>query len=137
MISKILIACEESQTVTNAFRALGFKAFSCDLLPCSGGNPQWHIQGDAIKEAYSGKYQMMIAHPPCTYLTVTGNKWMKAEYRDRFPHRAEKRENAIAFFIKLFYAPIPSVAIENPVGVISSRSFSFRRPTFKKNRMVA
>lgn len=69
---KILIACEESQTVCKAFRKLGHEAYSCDILPCSGGHPEWHIQGDAIKEAYSGKYDMMIAHPPCTYLSNAG-----------------------------------------------------------------
>ena len=69
---KILIACEESQTVCKAFRTKGHEAYSCDILPCSGGHPEWHIQGDAIQEAYSGKYDMMIAHPPCTYLSNAG-----------------------------------------------------------------
>lgn len=124
-MGKILIACEESQIVTKAFRAIGLEAFSCDLLPCSGGMLQWHIQGDAISEAYSGNYQMMIAHPPCTYLTVTGNKWMKPEFKNRFPNRTEKRKKAIEFFIKLYYSPIPMIAIENPVGVLSS---NFRKP---------
>ena len=63
------------------------EAYSCDMQECSGGHPEWHITGDALKEAYSGKYEAMIAHPPCTYLTVTGNKWMKPEFRDRFPDR--------------------------------------------------
>ena len=74
---KILIACEESQAITKEFRKLGHEAFSCDVLPCSGGHPEWHIQGDAIGEAYSGKYDMMIAHPPCTYLSVSGLHWNK------------------------------------------------------------
>lgn len=122
---KILVACEESQTVTKELRKLGHEAFSCDLEPCSGGHPEWHIHGDALVEAYSGKYDMMIAHPPCTYLTVTGNKWMKPEFADRFPNRKQQREDAIDFFLKLFNAPIPKIAIENPVGVLSTR---FRKP---------
>ena len=122
---KILVACEESQTVTTALRALGHEAFSCDLEPCSGGHPEWHIQGDALIEAYSGEYDMMIAHPPCTYLTVTGNKWMKPEFRDRFPDRPQQREDAIEFFIKLYNAPIDKIAIENPVGIMSTR---FKKP---------
>ena len=73
---KILVACEESQAITKEFRALGYEAYSCDLLPASGGYPEWHIQGDAIAEAYSGKYDLMVAHPPCTYLAVSGNRWL-------------------------------------------------------------
>ena len=72
---KVLIACEESQAITKAFRKLGAEAYSCDLIPASGGHPEWHIQGDAIEEAYSGKYDLMIAHPPCTYLAVSGARW--------------------------------------------------------------
>jgi len=117
---KILVACEESQTVTKALRAFGHEAYSCDLEPCSGGKPEWHIQGDAIEEAYSGKYEMMIAHPPCTYLTVTGNKWMKPEFKDRFPNRQQQREDAIEFFTKLLVAPIDKIAVENPVGIMST-----------------
>ena len=123
---KILVACEESQTVTKALRTLGHEAFSCDLEPCSGGHPEWHIHGDALVEAYSGKYDMMIAHPPCTYLTVTGNKWMKPEFSDRFPDRPQQREDAIEFFVKLYNAPIEKIAIENPVGIMSTR---FQKPT--------
>ena len=73
---KILIACEESQTITKEYRKLGLRAYSCDILDCSGGHPEWHIKGDAIKEAYSGKYDLMVAHPPCTYLAVSGNRWL-------------------------------------------------------------
>jgi len=122
---KILVACEESQTVTKELRELGHEAFSCDLEPCSGGHTEWHICGDAIVEAYSGKYDMMIAHPPCTYLTVTGNKWMKPEFADRFPNRPQQRKDAIEFFIKLYNAPIDKIAIENPVGIMSTK---FRKP---------
>lgn len=122
---RILVACEESQTVTKELRALGHEAFSCDLEPCSGGKPEWHIQADALKEAYSEKYDMMIAHPPCTYLTVTGNKWMKPEFSERFPYRKRQREDAVVFFLKLFDAPIPKIAVENPVGIMST---VFRKP---------
>jgi len=73
---KVLVACEESQTVCKAFRALGIEAYSCDIQEPSGGHPEWHIQGDAVKEAYSGKYDLMIAHPPCTYMSKAGARWM-------------------------------------------------------------
>ena len=73
---KVLVACEESQAVAKAFRKLGHEAYSCDIQDCSGGEPQWHIKGDALVEAYSGKYDLMIAHPPCTYLAVSGARWM-------------------------------------------------------------
>lgn len=124
---KILVACEESQAVTIELRKLGHKAYSCDLLECSGGHPEWHLKGDAIEIAYDLNYSwdMMIAHPPCTYLTVTGNKWMKPEFKDRFPNRPQQRKDAIDFFIKLYNAPIEKIAIENPVGILSTQ---FRKP---------
>ena len=75
---KILIACEESQAVTIAFRKLGFEAYSCDLQDCSGGYPEWHIQGDLFEIINDG-WDCMIAHPPCTYLTVSANKWLKEQ----------------------------------------------------------
>ena len=112
---KILVGCEESQAVTKELRKLGHEAFSCDILPCSGGHPEWHIQSDAIKEAYSGKYDMMIAHPPCTYLSVSGLHWNK-----RNPERAKKTEEALIFVKKLMDAPIEKIAVENPVSCISS-----------------
>jgi site-specific DNA-cytosine methylase len=116
---KILIACEESQTVCNAFRKNDFEAYSCDILPCSGGHPEWHIQGDVLKELDNG-WDLIIAHPPCTYLTITGNKWMKPEFAERFPNRQKQREDAIEFFIKIANAKCEHIAIENPVGVIST-----------------
>ena len=73
---KVLVACEESQAVTKAFRKLGHEAYSCDIQECSGGKPEWHIKGDALKEAYSGKYDLKNAHPPCTYLAVSGARWL-------------------------------------------------------------
>ena len=74
--TKVLIACEESQVVCKAFRKLGFKAYSCDIQEESGGKPKWHIKGDAIKEAYGGKYDLIISHPPCTYMSKAGARWM-------------------------------------------------------------
>ena len=113
---KILVACEESQVVTKELRKLGHEAYSCDLLDCSGGHTEWHIKGDAIKEAYSGKYDMMICFPTCTYLTVSGLHWNKSQ-----PLRAAKTEEALVFVRKLMDAPIKYIALENPVGCISSR----------------
>ena len=110
---KILIACEESQEVTKAFRELGYEAYSCDLQSCSGGHPEWHIQGDAISESYSGKYDLMVAHPPCTYLSKAGARWMHSGGRineQRFAKAMEAKE----FFLNLLNAPIKHIAVENP-----------------------
>ena len=71
-MGKVLVACEESQVVCKAFRAAGYEAYSCDIQPCSGGFPEWHIQDDAIKVLYSFDWDLVIAHPPCTYLTKAG-----------------------------------------------------------------
>jgi hypothetical protein len=132
---KVLVACEESQSVTKAFRALGHEAYSCDLLPCSGGHPEWHIQGDVFEIINQG-WDLMVGHPPCTYLTVTGNKWfyhpedkdMPVDMRrphPRFPDRKNQREEALEFFIKLMEAPVEKICLENPVGIISTR---YRKP---------
>jgi len=118
---KVLVACEESQAVTKEFRKLGHKAYSCDILPCSGGHPEWHIQGDAIKEAYSGKYDLMVAHPPCTYLAVSGARWMYNKDGSVNQDRLEKQNKALFFVKQLMDSPIPRIAIENPVSVISSQ----------------
>lgn len=117
---KILVACEESQAITKAFRELGFEAYSCDLLPASGGYPDWHIQGDAIAEAYSGKYDMMIAHPPCTYLAVSGARWLYNKDGSRNEERYKNQAEALEFVQQLMDAPIKHIAIENPISVISS-----------------
>ena len=110
---KILIACEESQEVCKAFRALGFEAYSCDLQQCSGGHPEWHIVGDAVKEAYSGKYSMMIAHPPCTYMSRAGARWMYPSAGNLDKDRFNKAIEAKNLFLKLLNAPIKFIAIEN------------------------
>jgi hypothetical protein len=126
----ILIGCEESQTVCKAFREQGHEAYSCDKLPCSGGYPEWHLQMDVFEAIDSRDWDLGIFHPPCDYLTVSGNKWFK----DQPPRlsgalvgaeRREARERAAEFFMKLYNCKIPRVAVENPIGVMSSR---FRKP---------
>ena len=122
---RVLVACEESQTVCKAFREKGHEAYSCDILPCSGGHPEWHIQGDALEQLDKG-WDMMIAHPPCTYLTVTGNRWFNVErYGEKAIQRAKDREEAVDFFMKFANAPIEKICIENPLGIISTR---YRKP---------
>ena len=122
---RILIACEESQTIAKAFRDLGHDAFSCDLSECSGGYPEWHIQGDAIEIAYTQEWDMMIAHPPCTYLAVSGARWMYNKDGSRNEDREQKQVQALDFVQKLMDAPIEKIAIENPVSVIST---NIRKP---------
>ena len=143
----VLVACEESQRVCNAFREKGHSAFSCDILPCSGGHPEWHIQGDVLKilnpyelpfggeviefrtmdgaDYVIEKWDLIIAHPPCTYLTLAGNKWFKPEFADRFPDRQKQRKEAVDFFMAIANADCDKIAIENPVGVMSSQ---WRKP---------
>ena len=118
---KILIACEESQTITNLYRKLGYKAYSCDILDCSGGNPQYHYKGDALAYAYSGKFDMMIAHPPCTYLAVSGARWMYNKDGSVNQERLSNQNKALEFVKKLMNAPIDKIAVENPISVISSK----------------
>jgi hypothetical protein len=111
------VACEFSGAVRDAFAARGHDAWSCDLLPTE--TPGQHIQGDVIGVLGDG-WDLMVAHPPCTYLSVSGLHWNK-----RRPGRAEMTEDALAFVRRLMDAPIPCIAIENPVGCISTR---IRRP---------
>lgn len=106
---KVLVACEYSATVRDAFRAKGHDAWSCDLLP-TDGDPQWHIQGDALVMAHGHDWDLMIAHPPCTYLTNAGVTWLHKD-----PTRWEKLDEGAAFFKALWDAPIKRIAIENPV----------------------
>lgn len=122
---KVLVACEFSQIVTAAFTRRGHYAMSCDLLPAEQSYP--HYQGD-IMDLLSNtwdEWDLMIAHPPCTYLTVTGNRWFKPEYRERFPNREQQRQDAIDFFLFLAEIPIPKIAVENPIGIIST---VYRKP---------
>ena len=119
-MAKILLACEESQAVTKEFRKLGHEAFSCDILPCSGGHPEWHLQQD-VTELLKQEWDLIIAFPPCTYLTVTGNRWFNIEkYGERAVQRHKDREEAINFFMMFANASCELIAIENPVGVMSS-----------------
>jgi len=109
---KILIACEESQVVCKEFRKLGHEAFSCDIMPCSGGHPEWHIKDDVLKHLNDG-WDLMIAHPPCTFLSYAGTKF----WNDK--GRLENRLKALDFFAKLWLADIPKIVIENPMGCAS------------------
>lgn len=127
---KILLGCEESQAVCIGFRKLGHEAFSCDLKPCSGGYPQWHLQMDVFEAIKLKEWDLAIFFPTCTYLTISANKW----YKDQPPRksgtlvgeeRRKARIEAIEFFMSLYNCGIPKIAIENPVGVMSS---VFRKP---------
>lgn len=113
---KVLVACEESQVVCKAFRKLGIEAYSCDLLDCSGRHPEWHIKDDAIKVAYDKSYNwtLMIAHPPCTYLSKAGARWMYPTAGQVDFERLMKTFDASVFFYNLLAAPIKHIAIENP-----------------------
>ena len=109
---KILIACEESQEVCKAFRRLGHEAYSCDVLPCSGGHPEWHIQDDVLNHLDKG-WDLMIAHPPCTHLAVSGARWFKDKQKEQ--------KESLEFVKTLLNAPIEKIALENPISIISSR----------------
>ena len=152
----ILIACEESQAVCKAFREKGHEAYSCDIIECSGGHPEWHIQGDVLKvlnpawcdslgfdssddwygiefhtcdgklHQIDGCWDLIIAHPPCTYLTVTGNRWFNVErYGEKALKRIADREEAAEFFMKIAKANCDKIAIENPIGYMSTY---YRKP---------
>lgn len=137
----ILVACEESQAVTVELRRLGHNAYSCDIIPCSGGHPEWHIQRDVLPlldgfvlfntadgtpHFVGSRWDMIIAFPPCTYLTVTGNRWFNIErYGDKAVQRHKDRADAIKFFLAFANANCDKIAIENPVGIMSSE---WRKP---------
>lgn len=131
----VLVACEESQAVCKAFRAKGHRAFSCDLQECSGGHPEWHIQGDALElingnctfttadthtHAQAGAWDLLIAHPPCTDLAVSGARHFEQKQKDG------RQQRSIAFFMAIVNASCPRIAIENPVGIMSS---VWKKPT--------
>lgn len=144
----VLVACEESQAVCKAFRNRGHNAFSCDILECSGGHPEWHFHQDvlAVIKDKGGKlengdeyflpegqnWDLMIAHPPCTYLSVSGARWLyhpddaglPVEQRREHPHhpgRRQMQKEAMAFFMKFTETGIKHWAIENPVGIMNSQ----------------
>jgi len=124
-MGKVLLACEESQAVTKEFRRLGHEAFSCDILPCSGGHPEWHLQQD-VTELLKQRWDMIIAFPPCTYLTVTGNRWFNIErYGKKAIKRHQDRKEGIEFFMMFANADCEKIGIENPVGIMSSE---WRKP---------
>ncbi len=132
---RVLVACEESQAVTKEFRRLGHEAYSCDLLPVSGGHPEWHFQDDVFNVINKG-WDLMIAHPPCTFLSGSGVQWLShpedkgLPFDDRRPHpkylnRRQDMLDSVEFVKALYNAPIEHIAIENPVGLLSSR---WRKP---------
>jgi hypothetical protein len=135
---KILIACEESQEVCKAFRAKGHEAYSCDVQECSGGHPEWHIMVDVLPllngncvfttvdgqmHRVEGKWDMIIAFPPCTQLCSAGQHWFSRGLKD-----PALREEAVKFFMSFVNADCDRIAIENPVGIMSTR---FRKPDQK------
>lgn len=137
---KVLIACEESQTVCKAFRKLGFEAYSCDIQDCSGGHPDWHIKGDVLplingrcefytmdgqKHKIDGRWDLIVAHPPCTRLCNSGQRWL---YWGDNAYRIKKKkeqEDAIRFFLSFTQADCEHIAIENPMGIMSTL---YRKP---------
>lgn len=137
---KVLIACEESQRVCCAFRELGHEAYSCDIQEPSGGHPEWHILGDALraieggeivtmdgKAHYIGKWDLLIAHPPCTYLSNAGAAYFSAKWgEERIMRRRQKQQEAIWFFMQFIKADCPKIAVENPVGRMSTL---YKKPT--------
>lgn len=138
---KVLIACEESQVVCKAFREKGHEAYSCDIVECSGGHPEWHIMQnvvpllngksrfttmDGTNHYIDERWDLIIAHPPCTYLTVTGNRWFNVDrYGEKAIQRRNDREEAIKLFMEFVNADCQKIAIENPIGIMSSK---WRKP---------
>lgn len=126
----IIVGCEESQAVCIEFRKLGHEAYSCDIQECSGGHPEWHIQGDVFEAINSRHWDMGIFFPPCTYLTISANKWYKDQPKRKSgalvgEERRKARVDAIDFFMRIYNCNIPKVSIENPIGIMSS---VFRKP---------
>ena len=110
---KVLVACEESQRVCTAFRNKGHEAYSCDIIECSGGHPEWHIKADAL-ELIKIKWDLIIAHPPCTFLTNAGARHLWAGHQLN-EERYQKGLEAKAFFEALLNADCPRVCVENPI----------------------
>jgi hypothetical protein len=110
---KILVACEESQIVTNEFRALGHEAYSCDVLECSGSHPEWHILGD-VTPVLKNNWDMVLAFPPCTHLAVSGAAHFEAKRKD-----GRQKEGIDFFMIFANLDHVPKVSIENPIGIMS------------------
>lgn len=122
---RVLIACEESQAVTKEFRALGHDAYSCDILPCSGGHPEWHLQQDVIP-LLKEDWDLIVAFPPCTYLSVAGNGWLNVEKHGQSAIKRRKLQiEAAEFFMEFINSPCSKVAVENPVGYMNGK---YRKP---------
>jgi hypothetical protein len=137
----ILVACEESQAVTIELRKLGHEAYSCDIIECSGGHPEWHIQQDVLpllngrcvfrtcdgaQHRIEGRWDMIWYFPPCTFLTNTGNRWFNVErYGEKAKQRLQDREAAAEFFMAGWNADCDIVIVENPIGYMSTY---FRKP---------
>ena len=122
---KALVACEESQAVTIELRKLGVEAYSCDIQECSGGHPEWHLCQDVLP-LLSEDWDLIIAHPPCTYLTVSGNVYFNEDkYGDKARARKIEREKAAAFFMNFVRADCDHIAVENPVGFMNTH---YRKP---------
>lgn len=116
---RVLVACEESQAVTSQLRKRGIEAYSCDLLPCSGNHPEWHIQADALEIAKM-EWDAVLAFPPCTHLASSGASWFERKQRDG------RQQMGIGFFLAFTALDhVPYVAIENPVGIMSN---IYRKP---------
>ena len=137
----VLVACEESQEVCKAFRARGHEAYSCDIQECSGGHPEWHIQDDVLRilNGYKGggygcpwfttndgvnhdtpeRWDLIIAHPPCTDLAVSGARWFPEKQKDF------RQQKACVFFMQMILADCDRIAVENPIGIMSS---VYRKP---------
>lgn len=135
---KVLIACEFSARVRDAFRKRGHDAWSCDIEPCEG-DPKWHIQGDVLDLLYRKKnkfgWDLMIAFPPCTHLAVSGARWFPEKRKDG------RQQAGIDFFMELANAPVPMICVENPVGIMSTvwrkpdqiiQPYQFGHPESKK-----
>jgi hypothetical protein len=115
---KVLVACEESQSVTLELRKLGHEAYSCDIEPCSGGHPEWHLQQDVVP-LLSDSWDMIIAFPPCTHLSASGARHFEQKRKDG------RQQGAIDFFLLFTKVSCPRVAIENPIGIMSTL---YRKP---------
>lgn len=135
---KVLIACEESQRVCQEFRNLGHEAYSCDLLPTSGDHPEWHFMENMFEVLDRiNDFDLMIAHPPCTYVASSGAQWLShpadshLPFNERRPHpkypnRRQDMLDSIEFVRRIWNSGVPRIAIENPVGLLSNR---FMKPT--------
>jgi len=113
-MGKVLIACEESQAVTIEMRRVGVEAYSCDIEPCSGGHPEWHLQTD-VTELLKDQWDAIIAFPPCTHLCVSGARWFKQKQLDG------RQQEGIDFFMMFAKANCKKIVIENPIGIMSTR----------------